>query len=295
VLIDVAGSRHLVGVDASLVFSGADQDGEPFDVGTVTVAVSDGYGTAVSAGAVVESGDANEVRTAVVDGANNLSVTQLVAVWTGPDGVLGTTRHDVVGGYYCTVAEMRADTVLGSVSKHPAAALISDRTEVESMLDDACRRAFVPRFATEILSGTGRALLQLANGDLRDVVWAQYWTGAAWQDMAVTVTDVPADPFGRAVLRAGAYWPCGENNIRVGYRYGWDAPPADLRRAVVKAVEARRTGDNSGIPSRAISVQGTELGNVVLATAGLGKWITAIPEVDEVINRYRRRDLGVGI
>jgi hypothetical protein len=173
--------------------------------------------------------------------------------------------------------------------------LISDRTEVESMLNDACRRSFVPRFASEILSGSGHAMLQLANSDLREIVWADYWTGAAWAPMPAILGHVPADPFGRVVLRAGSYWPCGSNNIRVGYRYGWDAPPADLRRAAVKAVEARRTGDGSGIPSRAISVQGTELGNVVLATPGLGKWITAIPEVDEVINRYRRRDLGVGI
>ena len=98
----------------------------------------------------------------------------------------------------------------------------------------------------------------------------------------------------RAVLRHDVF-PLGHKNLKVGYRYGLDRPPADLKRAVVKAVEARRAGDTSGIPSRAISVQGTELGNVVLATPGLGKWITAIPEIDEVINRYRRRDLGVGI
>lgn len=294
-LIDVASSRHLVGVDASLVFSGADQDGEPFDVGTVTVAVYDSAGSAVAASAVVESGASNEVRTVVVSAVNNLSVDQFVAVWSGASGVLATTRHDVVGGYYCTVAEMRADTVLGSVAKHPAAALISDRTEVEAMLNDACRRSFVPRFATEILSGSGHAMLQLANSDLREVVWADYWTGAVWAPMPAVLAYVPADPFGRVVLRAGSYWPCGTNNIRIGYRYGWDVPPADFKRAVVKAIEARRTGDGSGIPSRAISVQGTELGNVVLATPGLGKWITAIPEVDEVINRYRRRDLGVGI
>ncbi len=295
-LIDVASSRHLVGVDASLVFSGADQDGEPFDVGTVTAAVYDSSGAAVAAGPVVESGHPhNEVRTVVVSASNNLVVDQFVVVWTGDDGVLATTRHDVVGGYYCTVKEMRTDTVLGSDDKHSASALISDRAEVESMLNDACKRSFVPRFASEILSGSGHAMLQLANSDLREVVWADYWTGAVWAPMPAILSHVPADPFGRVVLRAGSYWPCGTNNIRIGYRYGWDSPPADLRRAVVKAVEARRTGDGSGIPSRAISVQGTELGNVVLATPGLGKWTTAIPEVDEVINRYRRRDLGVGI
>ena len=290
---DVSKSRHLVGVDASLVFSGSDQDGEPSDVGTVTVVVTGSAGTAVTSGAVTESGGSNEVRTAVIDGADNLSVDRLTAVWTGADGVLATTLHDVVGGYYCTVAEMRSDTVLGSVVKHPAAALIEDRTEVESMLDDACRRSFVPRFYTEILSGTGSDVLSLQQPDLREIVWAQYWSDGAWVAFEFDVTDTPAHPDGHAVLRSGC-WPSGHRNVRVGYRYGWDAPPADLRRAVVKAVESRRAGDNSGIPSRAISVQGTELGNVVLATPGLGKWVTAVPEIDEVINRYRRKNLGVG-
>jgi hypothetical protein len=290
---DVSKSRHLVGVDANLVYEGTDENGEPADVGTVTVAVTDAYGTAVTAGAVAESGDSNEVRTATVAAANNRSVDRLTAVWSNGDGVLATTLHDMVGGFYCTVAEMRADTVLSSVVKHPTVSLLSDRLEVESMLDDACRRSFVPRFYTEVLSGTGTGVLQLLQADLREVAWAQYWTGTAWADLSVTVAEIPADPFGRAVLRDDV-WPCGDSNIRVGYRFGWDRPPADLRRAVVKAVQSRRTGDNSGIPSRAISVQGTELGNVVLATPGLGKWITAVPEIDEVINRYRRRNLGVG-
>jgi len=293
VIHEVAKSRHLVGVDANLVYSGSDQDGEPADVGTVTVTVTNSYGTAVTSGAVAESGDSNEIRTTTIAAADNLSVDRLTAVWTGPNGVLATARYDIVGGYYATVADMREDTVLGSAVKHPVASLVKDRTEVESMLDDACRRAFVPRFYSEVLSGSGNDTLSLVQADLREVVWAQYWTGAAWADLALDVTEIPADPFGLAVARRYV-WPCGVNNIRVGYRYGWDAPPADLRRAVVKAVEARRSGDNSGIPSRAISVQGTELGNVVLATPGLGKWITAVPEIDEVINRYRRRNLGVG-
>lgn len=290
---EVAKSRHLVGVDANLVYSGSDQDGEPADVGTVTVAVTNSYGTAVTSGAVAESGDSNEIRTTTIAAADNLSVDRLTAVWTGPNGVLATARYDIVGGYYATVADMREDTVLGSAVKHPVASLVKDRTEVESMLDDACRRAFVPRFYSEVLSGSGNDTLSLVQADLREVVWAQRWTGDAWVDLALDVTEIPADPFGLAVGRRYV-WPCGVNNIRVGYRYGWDAPPADLRRAVVKAVEARRSGDNSGIPSRAISVQGTELGNVVLATPGLGRWITAVPEIDEVINRYRRRNLGVG-
>ena len=277
---DVAKSRHLVGVAITLTMTGSDENGEPADPGTVTVAVTNSVGASVTSGAVaVSSND----RSTTIAAADNAAVDRLTAVWSSGGAVLATTHHDVVGGFYASLADIRSNTTLLEV-----------RSEVEYQLDDACRRAFVPRFASETLSGSGRNVLQLAQGDLREVVSLEYWTGAAWADLAVTVAEIEPDSFGRAVLRRDVF-PAGHKNLRVGYRYGLDRPPADLKRAVVKAVEARRAGDTSGIPSRAISVQGTELGNVVLATPGLGKWITAIPEIDEVINRYRRRDLGVGI
>lgn len=288
---DVAKSRHLVGVAITLTMTGSDENGEPADPGTVTVAVTNSVGASVTSGAVaVSSND----RSTTIAAADNAAVDRLTAVWSSGGAVLATTYHDVVGGFYASLADIRSNTTLGSATKHPDATLLEVRSEVEYQLDDACRRAFVPRFASETLSGSGRNVLQLAQGDLREVVSLEYWTGTAWADLAVTVAEIEPDSFGRAVMRRDVF-PAGHKNLRVGYRYGLDRPPADLKRAVVKAVEARRAGDTSGIPSRAISVQGTELGNVVLATPGLGKWITAIPEIDEVINRYRRRDLGVGI
>lgn len=287
---DVAKSRHLVGVDIVLSYTGTDEDGEPADPGTVTVAVTNFAGTTVTAGAVAVAGN---VRTTAIAAADNQSVDRLTAVWSSGGTVLATSQHDVVGGFYATIADIRKDTVLANTNKFLSADLLAVRSEIEYQIDDACKRSFVPRFYSEVLSGSGNETIELRQNDLREVVSAEEWTGSAWAAMSVTVADIPPSERGRATLRSG-WWPAGIQNIRVSYRYGWDRPPPDLRRAVVKAVESRRAGDSSGIPSRAISVQGTELGNVVLATPGLGKWITAIPEVDEVINRYRLRELGIG-
>jgi hypothetical protein len=288
-LKDVAISRHLVGAAASLVYTGTDQDGEPVDPGTVTVAVTDFAGNTVTTGPVTGTGTG---RAVAITAANNQVLDRWTAVWTVSGATVATTQHDIVGGFYATVAEIRANTVLLSDTAHTAADLLNVRSEVEYQIEEMCRRSFVPRFASEILSGSGREVQELEFPDLREVFSAEYWTGSAWAAMSVTVADIPADVDGRASLRSGV-WPAGINNVRVSYAYGWDRPPADLRRAVVKAIEFRRTGDNSGIPSRSLSVQGTELGNVVLATPGLGKWITAIPEVDIVINSYKRKSIGV--
>lgn len=288
--IDVAKSRHLVGVDIVLSYTGADENGEPVDPGTVTVSVTRFSGAAVTAGAVAAVGTA---RTTTIAAANNQTVDRLTAVWSASGNVLATTQHDIVGGFYAALADIRKDTVLASAIKYTDAELLDVRSEIEYQIDDACKRAFVPRFYSEVLSGSGSDTLELYQNDLREVVSADEWNGSAWVALSSTVADIPASERGRATLRSG-WWAAGVKNIRVSYRYGWDRPPPDLRRAVVKAIEARRAGDSSGIPSRAISVQGTELGNVVLATAGLGKWITAIPEVDEVINRYRLKQLGIG-
>lgn len=293
-LKDVAVSRHLVGAAASLTYAGADQDGEPVDPGTVTVAITDFAGNAVTAGAVTGS---DNTRAVAVTAANNQVLDRWTAVWSVAGATVATTQHDIVGGFYATVADMRANTVLLSPTAHPAAELLKVRSEVEYQIEEMCRRSFVPRFASQVVSGSGRVIQELAFPDLREVLSAEYWTGSAWEAMPVTVADIPANVDGRASLRLASWpagvWPLGTNNVRVSYSYGWDRPPADLKRAAVKAIEYRRTGDNSGIPSRSLSVQGTELGNVVLATPGLGKWITAIPEVDIVINSYKRKSLGV--
>jgi hypothetical protein len=79
-------------------------------------------------------------------------------------------------------------------------------------------------------------------------------------------------------------------NVRIGYEYGLDRPPEDLKKASVQAIRAQLNTFASGIPDRATSLQPFDGGNIVLATPGLGPWITGIPAVDEALKRYKWRD-----
>jgi len=281
---DVAQSRHVAARAATLTFSGTDEDGQPADPGVVTVAVTNSAGETVTAGAV--SVVATNNRTSVISAADSPTVDRLQAVWSSGGVELETTYHDIVGGVYCSVADIRDGSSLNNETTHTSASLIIDRSEAEYQIESACNRAFVPRFWSETLSGTGHSSVMLEKPDLRDVVWANYWTGSAWAPITGVVADIPPSGVGVAILRSD-FWPAGHNNVQIGYRYGWNRPPADLKRAAAKAVQHHRHTDSSGIPDRAISIQGSELGNVVLATPGLGRWVTAVPGIDEVLNRYK--------
>jgi hypothetical protein len=80
----------------------------------------------------------------------------------------------------------------------------------------------------------------------------------------------------------------------VGVEHGRDYPPDDLKRAAVTAIRHQASQGRSGLDARAMSFQPIDGGNVVLATPGLGPWVTGIPAVDEVLKRYAQ-DAEVGV
>lgn len=284
-LLDVADTRIVAATAATLTFQGIDSDGEPADPGTVTVGVVDAYGTEVVAPSTATV-TVGSTRTVTLTPAQTAQVDRLTATWTVSGVVVGRTQHDVVGGVYVNTATIRADgsTALSDTVEHPASELIQARTEVEYQFERSCRRAFVPRFTTEIVESCGGDTLVMRTPNLREVVWAQTWTGVAWVDVSATVADVAANDSGLAVLPSGR-WPAGR--IRIGYRHGMDRCPPDLRKAAVEAISYRIHADRSGVDPRATNFVSTETGTLQLATPGLGIWVTAIPTVDAVLKDYR--------
>ena len=97
------------------------------------------------------------------------------------------------------------------------------------------------------------------------------------------VDAIPADPAG--VAKLDGCWP--RCRVTVGYEHGFQTPPADVVHAAVHAIRYQTNTFRAGITDRAISYQPIEGGNVVIATPGLGPWVTGIPAVDEVLKRYR--------
>ena len=277
---DIASSKVLQASAAVLSYQHTDYLGEPAaPAGTVTVTITKADGTAIATDAATSLATNVSSYTLAVDDVPEPD--QLTAVWTDDGNEVATTVHDVVGGFYCTVAQLRAVESLKDAAKHPTAALQADRFEVETQVESWCKRAFVPRFRTDIIRSDGGCRLVLPFPNLLSVAFANYWTGTAWASVSGTLSYIMEDPVGWADLQDGTL-PTGP--IQIGYRHGFKHVPADLHNATVKAIANHRHGDQSGLSSRVTSV--TENGmTATLATPGVRNWVTADPFVDEVLNR----------
>jgi hypothetical protein len=279
-------SRIVRGAVAELAYQGVDADGEPTDPGTVTVQVIRADGTELKAAGTATVGSGNAVRTVALTAADTAQLDVLMASWSIGGAVVAVTEHEIVGGVYLSVSEIRSvEPALSSATEYPAKAIVTARQQVEQMFESACNRAFVPRFRVDALSGSGQGTLVLRRPDVRKLRFVRLHNGVEFED--VDVEQLSVNELGAV---GGYHWPNGFLNVQVGYEYGLDRPPADLRNAAVQAIRAHVNTFRSGIPDRATSFQPIDGGNVVLATPGLGPWVTGIPSVDEAIKRYRWRD-----
>lgn len=282
---DVAQSRILAASAATLTLDLFDADGEapePADSDTYTVQVVDSQGTDIKAAGTATDDSVDNKRSVGLSRSETASVDRITATWTEAGVTVATTQHDIVGGVYFTIAELREipSASLKDATKHSTADLVADRTEVEYQFESVCNRAFVPRFASEFIESRGRHDLILDHPDLREVVWADYSTdGSTWT--ALTNLDrIQSNEAG--IAHRGECWPCGL--IRIGYRYGWDRPTPEIKRAALTAARYRRHQDKSGVDPRVTSMQADGV-NMILATPGVRSWVTGVPGVDEVLNR----------
>lgn len=114
-------------------------------------------------------------------------------------------------------------------------------------------------------------------------------TGGATPYSTDELAAVEMSPWG--TLRNPAGW--GAHAYRIGVEHGHDSPPADLQAAAITRLRHRLNMVRSGIPDRATSMS-TEAGQTfALATPGLRGFVTGIPDVDVVLERYRFVRAGV--
>lgn len=288
----VATQRAVIGSPVVLRWQPTDSDGEPAPVsGTVTVGVVRSDGTEVLPEGSVASSDGTE-RTVTIPGAEMLHTDVLTATWSVDGDPWTQTTCEVVGGVYASTAQLKAlEPSIDNAAKYTLDMIKAARAEVETMFEDAAKRAFVPRFRVDTIESDGSSWdLLLRRPDTRFVRWA---TVTDWRGVTSTVdiTDVTTNASG-IVRRLGSQaWPAG--TIRIGYEYGLAYPPADLMRAIAIAVRVKLNTAKSAIPDRAVSFTQIEGGTVTLATPGTYGWITGIPEVDEALKRYKWHEAGV--
>lgn len=298
--------RIVRGAAAVLTIALPDQNGEPrAPLGPVTVEVvaSDGTVT-VAAGAVTSLNDDNSLSFDLPASATG-ALDVLTVTWTEAGGTVIDQRIEVVGGHYFTIFDVRAtDKVLraeNAVVKYPDEDILRVRQKVAVEMERITGRSFVPRFRydTERSPGGGRSnntALGLSQVDVRDIRWVKV-NGVTY---AQTYWELA--PGGQLYFGSGigflpeqiANGPRRGNLpilIQAGYEYGVDAPPDDLKAAMITRVRSFLLGENvTGVPDRATSMSAD--GNTYsLSTPGIDGAMTGIPSVDEVYSGYRRSDL----
>lgn len=180
---------------------------------------------------------------------------------------------------YFTVAEARELSPLQDEEKYPDADIEAARDAAEEALEheSACNAAFVPRSATESLSGAGGVLLRLSRFQVREV------TSATAAGEELDVADVAIN--GRTLYRP-AGWPRGYANLVVVYEHGYDAPPARIKRAALQL--ARHFLVGSGINQYVTRAEAGDERVWLAERAPFG-----IPEIDAAVRDHKHQDFSI--
>lgn len=280
-------SRILVGTPATLSAVFYDGGEAAVDPGTVTVTITRSDGTAIATAAAT-TGSGAAARTYALPAQTRLD--HLTAVWTGAAGRTVTTYHEVTGGHYAELAEIRAMNALADATKFPTATLEAARDMAEDRFEEATGVSWVPRHARDTLSGNGETVLALGHYPPRSLIGVSI-DGVVSADL----TKFRLYPYGVIERTVGSTWPAeaygGGGNLIVEYVHYWSVrPPADLKRAFLMYVRYLLLEGLSRIPDRATAMT-TEFGTFTLASST--SRATLLPEIDNVLADYDKRIPGM--
>lgn len=259
-------------------------DGETaVDPGVTTVTITAADGTELVADAATGGTD-EDPRTYSLAAQNELN--RLTVLWEGAGGRKRTTYVEIVGGFIVELADIRAEPNLSDTNRFPTAMLEDARDWFTDLATDFCGFSPVPRFAHEVIDGTGstRARLAHTHAYVRRIRYA-----------TIDGEEVDADTLAGWDLESGyldtsfigSVLVAGRASITVGYEHGLDAPPADMQRAALTAIRWRLLSDkNQGMPDRVISVT-NDIGGTVQYARANKRYPTGIDDVDATLVRYR--------
>lgn len=188
--------------------------------------------------------------------------------------------------HYVTLAQVRTRPNLGDSSKFTDVEIEEAMTWFETTFEDYTGMAFVPRTATERKAGE-RSTLFLKHWPVREVVAVRsYTTATVYTSFTTTeLADLLIDPTGYIKRYSLGYWPA---DVEVEYVHGQEAPPADVKREALVAIQEKLMEDHSGRPVDRTYGTATDGVFVRSILAGPGKPF-GIASVDEVANRYRAK------
>lgn len=297
----VSADRILVGTAATLTSYKLDQYGETATPGTVTVTVTRADDTAISTAVSTTEDTTTHQLSYTLSAANNTQLDWLTAVWTDVgDSTTWTTYHEVVGGFYASVREIRErDSNLKDAGKYPTTTIRAILEEIEVAFEAECGRSFVPRYRRTRIQGGGHGQLILPDVDIRTIrsVRDYYYTYPTYTAFDATQLSNLNWSASGALTSTDGYWWCNQalGSYVVEYEHGMDRPPVDVVAAAIRWLRATLNANKSGIPDRATSFSVNDGGSYSLIVPGMNGAVSGIPEVDLVIDRYRVARFTVGV
>lgn len=238
-------------------------ESEEVAAGTGTPTGSPGVYTA-SLGAAGDQLDNLTVEWSATVGGNAATLTQLV---------------EVVGGHIFSIADARRVRPFSSEEAWPEPLLRDMRVLVEQALEDACGRAFVPRYARERIDGWGRELV-LGFPDVRRL-----------RKLTVDGTPLTADELAEVIvtpegtLYRPSGFPEGRANIEAVYEHGMSAAPGRVPLAAIKVL--RQLAVDSPVSDRAVSLTNEDGTYSSFVVAGVRGAAFSVPEANAVVSHYR--------
>jgi hypothetical protein len=237
------------------VYAGSNAADPTPDTATIEVVRADGTNVVPAGTATI-----NDVDPGVFAfNFTNVHMSQLDLLelrWTVTAGGLPATFRtyvEVAGGSFCSLAAMK--TVFSASTDDELAAL---RASAEQRIEKACGRAFVPRFAVET-HALSRSRVRLWWPDVRRVRFVRTTTRQLSQTQLDNLLVVAS---GR-ILGLSSSGGCG-GVVTIGYEYGWDFPPEEVREATPALAQQASTVSSDPNEARIIR---READNQVVAYA----------------------------
>ncbi len=184
--------------------------------------------------------------------------------------------------HYVTLAEIRALPNLSSATQFTDDELALAREWFETKFEEHVTMAFLPRTATERLSGHC-STLRLNHWPVRSVTAVRSYTSptASTAFTGDELADLLINPTGTIQRYSTGYWPA---DVEVDYIHGQEVPPAEVKDVALVAIRQKLLEDHSG-----------DRGNRQLGVAQEGVFVrnTQGPffndQVNDVANAYRAK------
>lgn len=238
------------------------------------------------------------VYTVVIPPQSNLNV--LTLTWTGSFSGTAVSLEsivEIVGGFYFTIAELKAyESSLSNSSRFPLEALVNARNQVEAEFEDICSRAFVPRYYKEsgIVTDLDTGMLWLEKPEPIKFISLKVdgVDQLSWYNAGYILRD-KYSPRG-LITKNAALSAVYAKDITAEYEYGMTQVPVLIKQKALKRAKQFLLGQNSTIDERALTMNLPDIGSVNLATPGQRGAETGVPDIDVVLRRYTI-DGGAGV